>query len=182
MKVFVSCCALLAGIMFFSAAQAQTDKTKEKEKMKAAQTTPYTATYSSKFQIGDPKYAQIILKVWKDWDDNTLDQSATMFADTITMYTADGSMLKGKEQNLVEAKKYRGQFTTVKSTIHAFVSLKSTDQNENWVAIWGTEEDTGKDGKITSKELHEVWKFNKDGKIDVMRQFQATSPPTPMKE
>lgn len=183
MKVFMSCFALLAGIMFWSAAQAQTDKTKEKDKMtKADEAMPYTATYSSKFQIGDPKYAQIILKLWKDWDDNALDQSVAMFADTVTMYGADGTMLKGKEQNLAEAKKYRGQFTTVKSTIHAFISLKSTDRNENWVAIWGTEEDTGKDGKVTSRELHEVWKFNTDGKIAVMRQFQAQSPAAPMKE
>lgn len=185
MKTFVKYLLLsttLAGTMFFSAAQAQTEKAKEKDKMKADQTMSYTATYSSEFQIGDPKYAQIILKLWKDWDNNALDQSAAMFADTVAMYNADGTMLKGKEQNLAEAKKYRGQFTTVKSTIHAFVSLRSTDRNENWVAIWGTEEDTGKDGKITSKELHEVWKFNKDGKIDVMRQFQATSPPMPMKE
>ncbi|HUH33740.1 MAG TPA: nuclear transport factor 2 family protein [Daejeonella sp.] len=167
--------------MFFSVAQAQTDKTKDKMQ-KADQAMPYKATYSSKFQIGDPKYAQIILKLWKDWDNNTLDQSAAMFADTVTMYYPDGTMLKGKEQNLAEAKKYRGQFTAVKSTIHAFVSLKSTDQNENWLAVWGTEEDTGQDGKITSTELHEVWRFNKDGRIDVMRQFQAKSPSAPMKE
>ena len=177
MKLFMPCFAL-CGMLFLGSVQAQTDKIKEKDKMqKTSQTSPYTATYSSKFQIGDPKYAQIILKLWKDWDDNTIDQSANMFADTVTIYHPDGTILKGKEQNLADAKKYRSQFTTVKSTIHAFVNLKSTDHNENWVAIWGTEEDTGKDGKMISNELHEVWRFNKDGKIEMMRQFHAKTPP-----
>lgn len=171
-------CIVLAGMLFLNTVQAQTDKAKAKEKVqKADQSMPYTATYSSKFQIGDPKYSQIIMKLWKDWDDNALDQSVNMFADTMVMYHPDGTVLKGKEQNQAEAKKYRGQFTNVKSTIHAVVSLKSTDRNENWVAIWGTEEDTAKDGKVTSTELHEVWRFNKDGKIDLMRQFQAKTPP-----
>lgn len=164
----------MLGILLLSTAQAQTEKSKVKEK--GDQAAPYTATYSSKFQIGDPKYAQIVLRLWKDWDDNALDRSTSMFADTVTMYHPDGTMLKGKDENLAEAKKVRSQFASVKSTIHAFVSLKSTDQNENWVAIWGTEEDTGKDGTITSTELHEIWRFNKDGKIDVMRQFMSKSP------
>lgn len=167
----------MSGILFLNAAQAQTDKTKEKEKMqKADKTTSYTATYSSKFEIGNPAYTQVIINLWKDWDDNALDRSAKMFADTVAMYTADGTMVKGKDLNLAEAKKYRGQFAAVKSTIHAIVSLKSTDRNEDWVAIWGTEEDTSKDGKKTSTNFHEVWKFNKDGKIDIMRQYQAKVP------
>lgn len=176
-KVFVFCFALLAGIMFLSAAQAQTDTTKEKNtKQKADQTGSYTATYSSKFELGNPAYTQTIMSIWKDWDDNALDRSAKMFADTVVMYMADGTMVKGKDQNLAEAKKYRGQFAVVKSTIQAIVSLKSTDRNETWVAIWGTEEDTTKEGKKTSAALHEIWKFNKDGKIDIMRQYHAKVP------
>lgn len=175
-KVFSSCLMLLAGIMFLTAAQAQTEKTKDKVKAQADQATPYTATYSSKFEIGNPEYTKLIMSVWKDWDANTLDNSAKLFADTMVMYSPDGTMTKGKELNLAEAKKYRGQFTTVKSTIHAIISLKSTDRNEDWVAVWGMEEDTSKDGKKTNVALHEVWKFNKDGKIDVMRQYSAKVP------
>lgn len=175
-KVFIFCFALLAGTMVLSAAWAQTDTTKKKDKMQADQPTSYTATYSSKFEIGNSAYPKIITGIWKDWDDNALDRSAKMFADTVAMYTADGTMLKGKDLNLAEAKKYRSQFTTVKSTIQAIISLKSTDRNEDWVAIWGIEESSDKDGKISQTALHEIWKFNKDGKIDVMRQYHAKIP------
>jgi hypothetical protein len=173
-QFLVPCFAML-GILFLGTVQAQTEKTKD-QMQKADQTTPYTATYSSNFQMGDPKYAQMVLRAWKDWDDNALDRSSAMFADTLTMYHPDGSMMKGKDQNLAEGKKFRSQFASVKSTIQAYMSLKSIDKNENWVAIWGSEEDTGKDGKKSIIALHEVWRFNKDGKIDLMRQYAAQIP------
>ena len=37
------------------------------------------------------------------------------------------------------------------------------------VAVWGIEEDTHGDGKVESGEIHEVWWFNKDGKVAGMR-------------
>src|SRR5688572_19685017 len=37
-----------------------------------SETYPYTATYSSKFEIGESKYSQTILKMWKAWDNGDL--------------------------------------------------------------------------------------------------------------
>jgi hypothetical protein len=34
---------------------------------------PYTAAYSSNFVIGNPSHSQMILNMWKDWDDNALE-------------------------------------------------------------------------------------------------------------
>ncbi len=34
----------------------------------ASPTLPYTATYSSKFEMGDAKNAEAILAAWKSWD------------------------------------------------------------------------------------------------------------------
>lgn len=133
---------------------------------------PYTATYSSKFVMGNPAHGKMVLDLWKDWDDNAFDRHDYM-ADTVTMYLPDGMVVKGKAANLEGAKKYRGGMTSAKSTIHAWIPLKSTDRNEDWVAIWGTETDTWPDGKVETRELHEIWKINKDGKIAVMRQFTA---------
>ena len=133
---------------------------------------PYKAMYSSKFKMGNAKYANMILDVWKDWDDNALDRH-DYFADTITAYFPDGSVVKGKAAFLESGKKYRGSFTTVKSVVHAWVPLRSEDKNEDAVCIWGDEEDTTADGKTTKMSLHEVWFFNKDGKVATLRQWNA---------
>src|SRR5450830_11737 len=52
---------------------------------------PYTANYSSKFAMGNPAHAKIILDLWKDWDDNAFDRHDYM-ADTLVMLFPDGTM------------------------------------------------------------------------------------------
>ena len=133
---------------------------------------PYTATYSSNFAVGDPAHGRMILDMWKDWDDNALDRH-DYWSDTVSLYLSDGTFLKGKAAVAEGGKKHRGSLKSAASTIHAWVPLRSTDKNENWVAIWGTEVDTWPDGKIETSEIHEIWRINKDGKIDLMRQFTA---------
>ena len=138
----------------------------------AQSTSPYTPTYSSSFKIGKPAYGAIVLNLWKDWDDNTLDKH-DYFSDTVVMYLSDGMIIRGKAANLEGAKKYRGGMSSAKSIIHAWVTLASTDKNEEAVSVWGTEEDTYADGKVERKDLHEVWWFNKEGKVARMRQWAA---------
>jgi hypothetical protein len=136
---------------------------------------PYTATYSSNFIMGNPAHSKMILDLWKDWDDNAFDRH-DYWADTVVMYTPDGTVLKGKSGVVEGGKKFRGGLKSVTSTVDAWMPLKSTDRNEDWVAIWGTETDTWPDGKVDTYNVHEVWRINKDGKIDLMRQFTSKMP------
>lgn len=137
-----------------------------------ADAQPYKAAYSSTFKMGNQKYANMILDMWKDWDDNMLDRH-DYIADTITAYFPDGTKVKGKAAFLEAGKKYRSGFTTVKSVVHAWVPLYSEDRKTDILCIWGEETDTTPDGKATTTNLHEVWFFNKDGKISAFRQFTA---------
>jgi hypothetical protein len=151
------------------------DKVKMKDKGMQMDNTsyPYKANYSSNFRMGDPANAKMILELWKDYDDNTFDNH-DYIADTAVMFFADGTMSRGKDSLLAGVKQYRGSLTNVTSTLDAWVPLKSVDRNENWVALWGTETHTTADGKVEKKDLHEIWRINKDGKVDFMKQFDAT--------
>lgn len=131
----------------------------------------YTAAYSSSFKIADPSYSEKILTLWKDFENNTLDKHIEWFADTVNMMLASGNMIKGKAENLASVKQFRSSITNYKVTVDAWVSLKSTDKNGISVCIWGNEEYTDKDGKQVKSRTHEVWGFNKDGKIDLMLQY-----------
>ena len=136
----------------------------------------YTATYSSQFAIGNPAHAQMILAQWKDWDDNMLDRNAAMIADTIMLEMSNGQIIRGKDSFLLSGKQYRSQLASVKTTAEAWMPLRSTDRNEDWVVIWGVEENTAPDGTKTKSRIHEVWRINRDGKIDYLRQYAAKSP------
>jgi hypothetical protein len=130
----------------------------------------YTANYSSKFTIASPTYSDKILTLWKDFENNTLDLHADMLADTVTMMLASGPTLKGKAENLKSVKEFRGSIKNYKVTLDAWLSLRS-DRNENVVCVWGNEEFTDKTGKQVKQRTHEVWVFNKEGKVGLMLQF-----------
>ena len=130
------------------------------------------AVDDAQFAIGKPAYAKMVRELWKDFDDNNFDRHDYM-ADTVIMMFPDGTVSKGKVANLAEVKKYRGSLKSVKSTIFACVSLTHPVRKEEAVCIWGQEEDTTADGKIEKKDLHEVWWFNKDGKVSRMMQWTA---------
>lgn len=147
-------------------------KSKDTEGANMDKDYPYKATYSSNFKIGKAAYAKMVLELWKDWDDNNFDRHDFM-ADSIVMLFPDGTIMKGKEEAMAGAKKFRGSFASAKSTVHAWLPLTSTDKNEDAVCIWGQEEDTYTDGKVEKKDIHEVWWFNKAGKVTRMRQWAA---------
>lgn len=135
----------------------------------------YTPGYSANFEIGDSKNAQIVLELWKDFDNNTLDNHKDAFADSVTIELADGSVVKGlKDSVLSSMKSYRSGFTTVVSSVDVVIPLKPKDKEESWVCVWGKEIDTDKKNKTDSAYLNENWMFNKDGKIAYMSQFRAT--------
>ncbi len=144
--------------------------------------SPYPVVYSSKFEIGDPKNAETVLKLWKDWDNNSLMNSKDLFADTLTFYFSDGSMMHAsRDSALAMAQKIRDNQASITSSIDAVMSAKSLmnntstkpeDQNENWALIWGEERVTDKKGKKDSSAVMETWRINKDGKVDLVFQYR----------
>ena len=137
-------------------------------------TYPYTADYSSNFKMGKPAQSKMVLELWKDWDDNAFGRH-DYFADTVVMFLADGGVVHGKDSVMASAKRFRGSMTSAVSTLSAWIPLKSVDKNEDWVAVWGSETDVYPDGKKEVRSLHEIWRFNKAGKIDFMKQFAAAN-------
>jgi hypothetical protein len=118
---------------------------------------PYTPTYSASFEMGDTKQALAVMNLWKDWDNGDLSRSKDLFADSVTIYSRDGSLTQGPRDSVVaESQAYRNMYTAVESRVAAVFPVRSTDKDENWVCIWGTEINTDKKGKIDSIRLQET--------------------------
>ena len=155
----------------------KTDKGKMKMEGMAHMDMPYKANYSSHFVMSDPAHAKKVMELWKDYDGNMLDKHADYFADSLVIELPDGSRFVGKEAAMKSIKEYRSGFNKVESTVDAWISTKSVDKNEEWVCIWGVETSTDAAGKETKTRLHEIWRLNKDGKVDYMAQFAAKPAP-----
>jgi hypothetical protein len=132
---------------------------------------PYPIGYSSQFITGDPAYAKTVLELWKDFDNNTFDRTASAFADTVVMMLTDGTVLRGLPAMMDAMKTYRSSLLSVESTIDAVLSTHSIDRDEDWVLVWGTTKETDKSGTTKTMLLHEAWRLDKDGKVNYMMQY-----------
>lgn len=184
MKQISTCFLLLIFSACLSTVKAQTTKVKvtdSKVKMKEKNTgstaaMPYKAAMSADWVPGNAQYTQMVLMAWKGYDANQWDGADAMFADNVTASMPDGTMIKGRDNFLHALKAYRGTFTAVSSSLEAVTSLKSADNKYDVVSIWGSETDTKADNTKQKVDLHEVWMFNKEGKVIFFKQYLAQSP------
>ena len=139
---------------------------------------PYSPDYSHNFEIGNTKNVMAILQLYKDWDNNTIENSKNAFAEmNDTLVFASGDILTGSRDSIIAtAKKIRTSMGTVQDVVHAWVPLKSTDRNEDWVLVWTREIRTDANGKKDSSELQETWRFDKDGKVNLLYQYEQQPP------
>lgn len=143
---------------------------------KKAATFPYTAAYSSSFEMGNPDYTATILQgSWKDWEENKLDNMKNWMADTIVAFHSDNKMVMGLDSMMARWKRGRAEYSSVLDTIHAAFAVYSTDKKENWVLVWANEIGTKADGKKDTVDLMETWRINKDGKADLLLQFDRAT-------
>jgi hypothetical protein len=128
----------------------------------------------SKFQIGDANNAKMILEIWKDWDSGNLQNHKDYFADQVSFFVADGPPMIGpRDSVLAHAQAFRNTISTSESSVDAIVPLNNLDSAQNWVAIWGKEIDTDKSGKKDTTYLNEVWRLDKNNKVDLFYQFNS---------
>ncbi len=181
---------LLAALILSIVSCNSSDKDKTVAKEEPKEKTPmmintagYTVGYSSQFEMGNPKNAEVVAALWKDWDSGDLTPGKSSFADTMTFLGYDGAVVSGPRDSAVAATQaYRNTLGTVQSRIDAIFPARSTNMNEDWALIWGTEIRTDKkSGKVDSVALQETWRFNKDGKVDLIFQYSRALPAPPKK-
>ena len=174
--------SVLAFAIFVISCNQNSPAVEEKKDDGAAKTTAkkdssfnyaFKALYSSSFEMGDPKNAKIVLDIWKAYQDNKLEDTKTLWADSVTLQFANGFTFHGNPDSvLAGGKADRNNYTSLTDSVDAWISTKSTDRNEEWVCIWGREYSTSKKGKKDTTNLQEIWRL-KEGKVNFMAQFTA---------
>ena len=146
--------------------------TRDSTAVASAVALPYTASYSSSFEMGNPEHSATVLQgSWKDWETNNLDNMKNWVADTIMAFHSDGTVIKGVDSLMADWKRARGKYTSVIDTVGAVIPVRSTDRNENWVLVWAWEINTKADGMKDTVHFMETWRINKDGKADRLFQY-----------
>src|SRR6185436_13691547 len=103
---------VFAVVLFSCHADEKKEAESKSASSEASPALPYTATYSSKFEMGDAKNAEAVLTAWKAWDDGNLQASRKLFADSMHFYLRDGNKMEGATDSILAgAQMYRSTFS-----------------------------------------------------------------------
>ena len=135
---------------------------------------PYKATYSSDVTVpSNPKIAQMVLTVWKMFEDKQIDSLKKYYADTVTYHNSDGFYFHGSSDELLDyVKKDVESLDSLRFDISTWQSLHFNDRNEDWVYIWAAERRYEKSGKADTTLIHEQWKVE-NNKVTYFNQYIA---------
>ena len=172
MKHFLLCVAATT-LMIACNNEKKTDEAVAETKAgKPSVVLPYTASYSSSFEPGNPEYSAMILQgSWKDWENNKMENMKSWVADTIWVFHSDNTMIRGVDSLQARWIRNRAGYSSVIDSIHAVIPTYSVDKKENWVLVWAKEINVDLKGKKDTVELMETWRINKDGKADMLLQY-----------
>lgn len=161
-------------LLFFNYNYAQSikaDTVEEKDLGQMDITYPYSMTYSAKFKFIDPEKGKMVLNFCKDFENNTVDNSKDIFAETIEIFTPKLKLKANRDSVLSGLKAYRKSFVSFKTELDVVLSLASTDKGGEWVLIWAIDEYIDKDNVKHKIKYQQVWGLNKEGKVNFMEQF-----------
>ena len=128
-------------------------------------------SYSADLSLGDPSLADKIVAMWKHYDANTIDSTRAYFADSVFN---DMPGFAGKLQvdtMMKEIKASRSAYSSCATSFDAILTTKAEGKDESVVCIWGVETTT-KAGKTAKRDIHELWGFNKEGKVTWIKQYE----------
>lgn len=136
----------------------------------------YPIAYSANFKIGNPEYSAMIVKgSWKDWETNQMDNMKSWVADSIVAMSSNNKITNGLDSLQSRWKRFRADLVSVTDSIDAVISVRSVDKNEDWVLVWAREISENKAGKKDTAAIMETWRINKDGKADMVMQFDRAT-------
>jgi hypothetical protein len=153
--------------------EAKTAAPEEKNEAKPATTVtmPFKIQYSD-LEMGDPNNAKMVLDMYKNWNDNKLDNMAGIFGDTLVIEDARGNRIIVPHAGLQDSlAKWRGMSTTLSSDIVAALSMHSKEHADDWVLIWTMNKWTGKDGKKDSVFSNDNWQI-RNGKLTFLSSLE----------
>lgn len=132
---------------------------------------PYSPGYTEGYTLGSNKNLKRVADFWKEFENGDVRNSSGDFADYVKYVTPNLYVYAKKDSVLSEIKKLRDNYKTLQTFVHSWMPVKSRNNNEDWVFIWGRQIITHKDNKTQTLELHECWQFDKEGKIMFMKQY-----------
>lgn len=132
---------------------------------------PYHAIYTEEFEKGKSAQTRIVLEIWKEIENGDFSNQSDKFSDSLKIILPDEILEGNKAEVLNKMKKRRSRYSDVQCYLDAWMPVKAKDTGEDLVFIWGRQDCTIEKGKRDYLVLHEIWRFDRNGKIRQMDQY-----------
>lgn len=140
------------------------------EKKDTAIYYPYSPIYSE-FEAGNPNHSKIVLEVWRQFETGNLLSTANKFADSISLVFKDKIYYGKRDSILAIYKKRRDAYESVQCYVDSWLPVHAKQTGDDLVLVWGRQDGIVQNKKRDYLVIHEVWNFNKQGKIRSMVQY-----------
>lgn len=134
---------------------------------------PFAPIYSNEFDPGKPEYARMVLQVWRQYETGSMKPEWKSFADTIRLILPDKILHGHKDSILQLYQQRRDRYINMQCFISSWLPVHFTDEGDDVVYVWGIYDGTFANGDRDYAMVHEIWRFNKDGKISELEQFRT---------
>jgi hypothetical protein len=134
---------------------------------------PYAPVKSNSFEKGSDHNAKNVLDIWRQYETGNLNAAKKFFADSIRLILPDQIFEGSKDLVIQQYQKRRETFSDVQCFVWSWLPVHTTDTKENIVYVWGLYDATKKNGDRDYAMVHEIWRFDKKGKIKEMEQFRT---------
>jgi ketosteroid isomerase-like protein len=135
---------------------------------------PYPIKYTE-WEIGKQEHLQIVLDLYKAWDNKEDGKMAALFADTFRLRipTERTEIVLPNARINSALSENRKMYNSTYNDIISAMSLHDRERNEDWVMITTYNKWVEKDGKRDSMLYHDEWRI-RNGKIEFLWSFDKT--------
>ncbi len=127
--------------------------------------------YTGSFQIGNPKFAKIVLDFYKNYDANTISNISGYISDTLKMNLSDGKQYDCSQDSAIKVLQQMRNSLQISRTIpDAYVTVTFANLPGTWVSVWG-KRIAKKNNAGDTLYFNENWKFNDSGKLVVRNEY-----------
>ncbi len=131
---------------------------------------PYTLLYSHQWEKGKESYIIRVMNFLKDFEMNTFKKD-DLLAEELELRWKGTNDFFERSLAVAKLKDIRSKFNKLKIRLQSIISLKSTDSNQEWIIANGNLINTKEDGTLESTDFLQQFRMNKDGKIDLIKQY-----------
>ena len=134
---------------------------------------PYVPVNSNSYEKGRDLNAKIVLQVWKQFETGNVSNEAAHFADSLRIILPHKIYQGTKDSVLNMYRKEREKYQTMQCFVHSWMPVRMQEEGDEMVYLWGLYDGTLKNGDRDYKLVHEIWRFDKNGRIREMEQFKT---------